>query len=210
LELADDHAELAAGQKPWPKWARRVLTDRWKGSQCGADLCGHVVELPADLVFDGFWPVRVPEGGGLGGVSGGTQCVRAHVADADGLPGGSGSGRRCGRLDLASTDAADKPAANLFGRAQLSAGERAGPGDESPRAAIAWSLSLEQPEYPLGAVSGPGGDQTSVGFTQRLWRPHDPDLTWRTGAEEARVPVIGLVIGASRRARQSSRFPRPE
>jgi hypothetical protein len=31
-----------------------------------------VVELPADLVFDGFWPVRVRKADGFNGISGGT------------------------------------------------------------------------------------------------------------------------------------------
>ncbi len=177
LEVADDHAELAPGQKPRPKGTRRVLTDGRKGSQCDASLCGEVFELPADLVFDGSWPIRIPEAGGLGGIRGGTQRVGAHVADADGLTGGSGSGRCSGRRHLTSTDPTDKTAADLFRRAQLSSGERASPGDERPRPAIIWSLGLEQPENPLGTVSGPCGDETSVGFTQRLRRPHHPDST---------------------------------
>jgi hypothetical protein len=31
-----------------------------------------VVELPADLIFDGFWPVQVRKTGGFDGKSGGT------------------------------------------------------------------------------------------------------------------------------------------
>jgi hypothetical protein len=74
-----------------------------------------VVELPADLVFDGFWPVRMRKAGGFDGISGGTQCVCAHMADGDGLTGGSGSGF-CGRsLDIARTDATGKPTTNLLG-----------------------------------------------------------------------------------------------
>ena len=121
------------------------MTDRWKGSQGGANLWRHVLELPAALVFDGFWPVRVRKTGGLGGISGGAQCVRAHMADADGLTGGSGSGRCGGRLHIARTDATDKPTADLLRSVQLSPGERPGSGDKSPRAPIIWSLSLEQP-----------------------------------------------------------------
>ena len=59
---------------------------------------------------------------------------------------------------------------------ELSAGERAGPGDERPRAVIIGSFSLKQPEHPLCAVGGPGGNKTSVGFAERLWRPHHPTL----------------------------------
>jgi hypothetical protein len=186
LEVAHDHAELAPGQKPWAKGTRRVLTDRRKGSQCGANLGGEVIELPADLVFDDSWPIRIPEAGGPGGIRGGTKRVGAHMADGDGLTGGSGSGRCSGRLHLTGTDATDKTAADLLRRAQLSSGERASPGDERPRAAIIWSLGLEQPENPLGAVSGPGGDETSVGFTQRLGRAHLPDSTEPSRPQEAR------------------------
>jgi hypothetical protein len=136
LEVSDDHAELAAGQKPWPKWTRRVLTDRWKSSQRRANLCRHVIELPADLVLDGFWPVRIGVAGGLGGIRGGTQRVGSHVADRGGLAGGPSRCSGSGRLDLTSTDTAHKPAADLLGGVQLSSGERASPSDESPRAAI--------------------------------------------------------------------------
>jgi hypothetical protein len=69
--------------------------------------------------------------------------VRAHVADSDGLTSGAGCGR-CGRsLYLTRTDTTGKTTANLLGSVQLSLGERAGPGDESPRAVIVWGLSLE-------------------------------------------------------------------
>ena len=87
------------------------------------------------------------------------------MADRDGLPGGAGRGR-CGTSPhLTGTDATGKPPANLLGSVELSPGERAGPSDERPRAVIIWSLSLKQPEHPLGAVGGPGGNKTSVGFT---------------------------------------------
>jgi hypothetical protein len=185
LEVADDQAELTPGQKPRAKGTRRVLTDRRKGSQCGASLCGEVIELPANLVFDGSWPIRIPEAGGRGGIRGGTQRVGAHMADGDGLTGGPGSGRCSGRLHLTGTDATDKTAADLLRRAQLSSGERASPGDERPRPTVIWSRSLEQPENPLGAVSGPCGDETSVGFTQRLRRPHHPDSTEPSRPQEA-------------------------
>jgi hypothetical protein len=87
--------------------------------------------------------VRIREAGGIDGIRGGTECVRAHMADRDGLAGGSGGGR-CGRsLHVTLANAARKPTANLLGSVQLSPGERAGPGDESPRAVIIRSLSLE-------------------------------------------------------------------
>ena len=123
-----------------------------------------MVELPADLVFDGFRPVRLRKGDGSDGIPGGTECMGAHMADRDGLTGGSGRGR-CGRSPhLTCPDAPGKPPANLRGRVELSPGERAGPGDERPRAVIIWSLGLKQPENPLCAVGGPCGNKTSVGF----------------------------------------------
>ena len=65
------------------------------------------------------------------------------MADGDGLTGGSGCGRRGRCLYITRTDATGKPTADLLGSVQLSPGERAGPGDESPRAVIIWSLSLK-------------------------------------------------------------------
>ncbi len=65
------------------------------------------------------------------------------MADGYGLTGSSG-GRRWGRrLYSPHTPATGKPTANLLGSVQLSPGERAGPGDESTRAVIIWSLSLK-------------------------------------------------------------------
>jgi hypothetical protein len=66
------------------------------------------------------------------------------VAYRDGVTRGAGSGL-CGRsLDFTHTDATGKPTANLLASVQLSAGKRAGPGDESPRAVVIWSLRLEK------------------------------------------------------------------
>ncbi len=90
--------------------------------------------------------------------------MRAHVAHGDGLTGGSGSAR-CSRSPyLACTDATGKSTANRLRGVELSPGERAGPGDESPGAVILWSLSLKQLQNPLCAVGGPCGDKTPVGF----------------------------------------------
>jgi hypothetical protein len=131
-----------------------------------------VVELPADLGFSGFRPVRVRKAGGCDGIRGGTECVRAHMADGDCLPGGSGRGRGGGSRYLTHTDATGEPTTDLLGGASLSPGERPSPGDERPRAVIIWSLSLKEPEDPFDAVGGPCGDKTSVGFAERLRRSH--------------------------------------
>lgn len=103
-----------------------------------------MVELPADLVRNSFWPVRVRKADGSDRVRGRTECVRAHVADSYGLAGGPGRSRSGWSLELASTDAAGKPAANLLGSAELAPGERAGPGDQSPGAVVIWGLSLKE------------------------------------------------------------------
>jgi hypothetical protein len=71
--------------------------------------------------------------------------MRPHMADGDRLTGSSGGGRCGGSLDVIRTDATGKPTANLLRSVQLAPGERAGPGDESPRAVIIWSLSLKYP-----------------------------------------------------------------
>jgi hypothetical protein len=52
-----------------------------------------VIELPADLLFDELWPLWLRKADGFGGIGGGTESMRAHVADRDGLPGGSGRRR---------------------------------------------------------------------------------------------------------------------
>jgi hypothetical protein len=107
------------------------------------DLWRHAVEVPADLVFDGLWPVRFREPHGLDGIRSRTQRVRAHVADSGGLTGSSGSGRRRRSPHIACTDATGIPTADPFGGAELAPGEGTGPGDESPRPVITWSLSLK-------------------------------------------------------------------
>ena len=86
------------------------------------------------------------------------------MADGDGLAGGSGSRHCGGSLSIIDAHATCKPTTNLLGRVQLSPGERAGPGNKSPRTVIIWSLSLKQPENPLCAIGGPGSDKASVGF----------------------------------------------
>lgn len=131
-----------------------------------------MVELPADLLFDGFWPLRVREASGLGGIGGSAESMRAHVADGDGLPGGPSS-CRCGRrLYLPGTDATGEATPNPRGSIQLPPGERPGAGDERPRSVIIRRLSLKQHQNPLCAVGGPGGDKASLGLAQRLWRSH--------------------------------------
>jgi len=110
-----------------------------------------VGKLPTDLLFDGFWPVPGRDAGRFGRIRGGAECVRTHMAecvrthmtDADGLTGGSGSGRCSGSLYVTHSDVADKPTANLLSNVQLSPSERPGPGNERPRAVIIWGLSLE-------------------------------------------------------------------
>jgi hypothetical protein len=89
------------------------FTDRRKYSQRGANLCRHVVELSADLVFAGFWLVPVGKAGGFDGISGGTYCVRAHMADGDGLTRAAAAA--AGAPYITRTDATGKPTANLLG-----------------------------------------------------------------------------------------------
>jgi hypothetical protein len=102
-----------------------------------------MVKLPANLVFDDFWPVWVRKAGGFDGTSGGTKCVRTHMTDGDSLARSSGNCRCCGTLYLARTDATGKPAANLLDSIELSASERTSPRNESSRSVIIWSLSFK-------------------------------------------------------------------
>jgi hypothetical protein len=122
-------------------------------------------------------PVGSRQAGGFDGIRGGTQCVRAHVADGYGLTGGPGGGSGRGSLDVTGSAAADESTADLLGSVQLSAGERPGPRNRSARAVISWRFSLEQPQDPLSAVGGPGGDTAPVGFAEGLRRSHHSDST---------------------------------
>lgn len=131
-----------------------------------------MLELPADLVFPRFWPLRVCEAGGPRGIGGGTEGVRAHVADGDSLTGSSGRGDRRGSFYLTRADAIDETTPNLRSSTQLSPSEPAGPGDQRPGAVIIWSLSLKDSQDALGAVGSPCSDKASVGFAKRLWRCH--------------------------------------
>ena len=101
-------------------------------------------ELPADLVFDGIFPLRVRKTSRLGGIGRGTQCVCPHMADGDVVAGCSGRASRGGRPHITSSHAADKAAPDLLRSVQLPAGERPGSGEESPGAIIPWGLGLEQ------------------------------------------------------------------
>jgi hypothetical protein len=127
-----------------------------------------VGELPADLVVDDFWPVGSRQTGGFDGIRGGAQCVSAHVADRDGLTGGSGSRGSGSSFDLAGRHTTHEAAANLFGGVQLSSGERPSAGDGCARAIISWSYDLEQPQDPLSAIGCPTGDKSPVGFAEGL------------------------------------------
>jgi hypothetical protein len=83
--------------------------------------------------------------GGLGGIGGGAQPMRAHVGNSGGLAGRSG-GRRCrGSFYVTSRATSDKPAADLFGYAELATSVGPRPGDRVAWAAIPWSFCLEQP-----------------------------------------------------------------
>jgi hypothetical protein len=124
-----------------------------------------VSELPTDLIVDGFWPIGSRQAGGLHGIGGSPQCVRTHMADGNGLTGGSGGSSSRGSLHLADRHTTDEPTPNLLGSVQLSSGERPSAGDGSARAVITWYFSLKQPQNPLGTVGSPRGGKAPVGFT---------------------------------------------
>jgi hypothetical protein len=75
----------------------------------------------------------------------------------------------CGRI-------ADEPAPDLFSDVELAMSERPGPGDGISRAAVPGGFCLEQSQHPLRTVRGPRRDDPPIGFAQRLWRRHSPDL----------------------------------
>lgn len=51
-------------------------------------MTAHVLELPRDLLGDGSWLIRSSQPGSFCRVGGGTEGVRTHMRDANGLPGG--------------------------------------------------------------------------------------------------------------------------
>src|SRR4051812_21637690 len=84
----------------------------------------------------GLVPVRARQAGGLDGVSGCTESVCPHVADGDGLSGGSGGGSSRGSRHLPPVDTTDEAAPYLLGRGEFPAGVGAGASDEGPRAVV--------------------------------------------------------------------------
>ena len=69
MEVTDNPTEVPRREEPRTKRAGWILTHGWKGLQGGADVCHHVVELPADLFFSSFWAVR-------GRQANGSDCIR--------------------------------------------------------------------------------------------------------------------------------------
>lgn len=124
-----------------------------------------------DLVVHDFRTVGRGLAHGFDGIGGRAERMSAHVADGDGLTGGSSRGGR-GTCHLAGGDAADEAATDLRSGVQLSPGERPGAGDGRARTIVSWSFGLEEAEDPFCAVRGPSGEETSVGFAERLRRPH--------------------------------------
>ncbi len=135
-----------------------------------------MAELPADLIFDGSWSVGISETSSSDCVGGGTQGVRTHMADGDGLTGGPRRGHCRRSFQVVRADATGKATADLVRSGELSTGECTSPGDESPRAVIIWSFSLKDGQNALCTVGSPRRNKTSVGFAQRLWRYHKPPL----------------------------------
>jgi hypothetical protein len=135
-----------------------------------------VSELPADLVVHNLWPVWSRQARGFDGIRGGTQSVRAHVADGHGLTGGSGSGSGRGSVHLVCRHATDEAPANLLGSIELSSGERPSASNRGARAVVIWSVGLKQAEHSLCTIRGPHGDTASVGLAERLRRSNHRSL----------------------------------
>ena len=170
LEVTDDRANLACGEKSSPKGTRPVFADRRQCSQGGANLYRHMGELPTDLVFYGFRSVRDRQADGSYRIRSCAKCVSPHVADRYGLAGGSGSGQGSGICNITSSDATDESTTDFLRGVQLSPGERTSAGDGSARPFITRSVGLKQPQDPLCTVSCPCGDKAAVGLAERLRR----------------------------------------
>ena len=131
-----------------------------------------MLKLPANLLTSGVWLVGGGETSRLGGVSGDTKGVRAHVGNARGLPSGTSGRRCCGSSHVTSGAIADESTADLLGDVKLATSEGPRPGDCLTRAGVARSFRLEQGQHALCAVRRPDRDDPPVCFAQRLWRSH--------------------------------------
>lgn len=125
-------------------------------------------ELPAYLVFDGFWIVAVRKAHGFDRIRGGAECMSAHMAYGDGLNGGSCSRSGSRSFHLTDRHTACKTATNFISGVQLSFGESPRPGNMGPRTSVSRVLSFKQTEDSACAIRSPGGDQTPVGFAKGL------------------------------------------
>jgi hypothetical protein len=139
-----------------------------------------MTQLPVDLSRNSDVLIGCGQSCCLGGIRGGTQGVRSHVGNGRGLARGSGGCGSGGIPHLARGSATDEPATDLLGDIELATSEDSRPGDCFPRAAILWSLRLEQPQHPLGAVRRPRRDDPPVTFAQRLRRAHSEILAGLT------------------------------
>jgi hypothetical protein len=63
-------------------------------SKGGLDGRGHVIQLPADLVADGVWPVGCGETGRLGGIRGGQGCHSLEQLERGEIRGALAAGSR--------------------------------------------------------------------------------------------------------------------
>ncbi len=70
LEITDDRAEKARGEKPWPERTGRILTDGRQLSQGGSGRRGHTAKLPADLLAHSLRLVGGGQPSRLGGIRG--------------------------------------------------------------------------------------------------------------------------------------------
>jgi hypothetical protein len=90
LEIADDCAKPAGGEKAWPKRTGTILTDWWELPESSSGSHGHATELPLDLLADSLWAVGCGKPNRLCGVRGSTESVCAHMGDGGGLSCRSG------------------------------------------------------------------------------------------------------------------------
>ena len=210
LEITNDLAQKPRCEQPRPERTGSVLPDGRELSQDDSDRRGHVTKLPADLLTDCVWTIGGSQAGGLGGIRGGAQSVRAHMWDGCGLSGRFGGGHCCGSADLTSGAAILETTADLLRDVKLATSEGSRPGDRLTGPAIPRSFRLEQSQHPLSAVRRPHSDDPPVSFAQRLGRAHDSILPrgsapGRHGADRQPDAVQRLAEQLTR-----SRFPIPQ
>ncbi len=186
LNLADDRGEDAGREKSGPERTGRILTERRQATKSRPGFDIHVIELPANLVFERIRPFRVRQRGGFRGIGGCPESMRTHVSDGSRLRGGPRGRHPDGRLRLPGGTPGDEALADLLGGAEFTAGKRSRTSDCISGPVILRSLGLEGGQSSLSAVRSPPSDDAAISFAQRLNGDHMSTISCRPQADPTR------------------------